>query len=280
MIEAVSNRRAALLALTALVLAGCGQRHDGAKFQTDKAGDTYRAPPLLTNAVRAADGSVTLSGSAPADALVRLRSPDGAGAAALAGADGAWSLNLPAADAPRMFAFEAELSGQVLRGEGAVAVLPAPSPIALMLRAGFAAAPTGSGVAGQLQLLSVDYDGGGAAAGGFAPPNSPVRLTVDGGVVGVARADARGHFAILAVDPQRGVAPGRRALRVDTPQGLSVERSVQIAAEAVPADRVFTAEHEAGGWRINWRIPGGGVQSSLVFDDAHSSAPRPRTAAR
>ncbi len=274
MIEAVSNRRAALLVLAALGLAGCAPRPDGARSQPDKASDAYRAPPLLMHAVRAPDGSVRLSGSAPADALVRLRSPYGPGVAALAGADGAWSLTLPPADAPRLYAFEAELAGQVLRGEGAVAVLPAPSPVALMLRAGFAAAPTGLGSAGRLQLLTVDYDGGGAAAGGFAPPDSPVRLTVDGGVVGVARADARGHFAILAVDPQRGVAPGRRELRVDTPQGLSVERPVQIAAAQLPPDKVFTAVRDPGGWRISWRIPGGGAQSSLVFDDAVSGAPR------
>jgi hypothetical protein len=272
MIEAVSNRRGAVLVLAALVFAGCAPRRDGAKSQSDKLADAYRPPPMLVSAARAPDGSVRLSGSAPPDALVRLRSPEGPGVAALAGEDGAWSLTLPPAEAPRLFAFDAELSGQVLRGEGAVAVLPAPSPVALILRAGFAAAPTGSGPQGRLQLLTVDYDGGGAAAGGFAPPNSPVRLTVDGGVVGVARADAHGHFAILAVDPQRGVAPGRRELRVDTPKGLSVERPVQIAASTLAADKAFAAEREPGGWRISWRIPGGGVQSSLVFDDALSGA--------
>ena len=66
MIEAVSNRRAALLVLAALGLAGCAPRPDGARSQPDKASDAYRAPPLLMHAVRAPDGSVRLSGSAPA----------------------------------------------------------------------------------------------------------------------------------------------------------------------------------------------------------------------
>ncbi len=268
--ESGSSRRSAVYALAgALALCACGGQGRPDHPPPEQAG-VYLPPPTVSGAERTGDGAVRLAGHGPADALVRLRSPDGGGATALAGGDGRWTLTLPASDAPRLYALQAELPGRVVRGEGAIAVLPPPAVPALTLRAGFAGAPAGQGQPGRLRLVTFDFDGGGAAVGGFAPPRARVRLSVDGGTVGVTNADAEGRFAVLAV--VRNVAAGPHRIRVDTPQGLSIEQTVEVADAVLPADQAFAAARAPGGWRISWQLPGGGAQSSLVFEDAVASA--------
>lgn len=267
------NRNILLCAgLGLLVLAGCEQKHAGPQAAGDTASG-YLTPPTLGDVSRLADGSVHLMGQAPADAVVRLRSPDGGSATAQAGAEGAWSLDLPPSATPRLYAFDAAKGAQTVRSEGALAVMPAPAAPALVLRAGYAALPSGLAANQTLRLTSLDFDGGGAAAGGVAPPHARVRLSMDGAVLGVAEAGADGRFAILAVDPGKGVGSGSHLMRVETQQGLSIERTVQIAQPALPADKPFEAHRVDDGWAVSWRLPGGGAQTSLVFDDAVSQGP-------
>jgi hypothetical protein len=235
----------------------------------------YLSPPTLLDGLRAPSGDVRLEGRAPPGAVVHLKAPDGAAAAAIAGGDGRWTITLPpaaGAPSPRLYALQAEARDQILRGEGALAVLPAPAPVAMVLRPGFATAPVGRGEPDRLQLVTVDYDGEAAAASGFAPPQSLVRLTVDGVKIGVSNADAQGRFAILGVAPRK-IPPGPHLLRVDTPppEGLSVERSATLLAPDLPGGQLYTAAPAVGGWTIIWRLTGGGAQSSLVFDDAAQS---------
>jgi hypothetical protein len=262
---------AAALLVGVVVLGACGQRRPASSAQPAASAGGYLAAPTLTTAGREADGGVHLIGQAPPDARIALRSPDGSRFEAHSGPTGAWSLDIPAAPAPRLFAFEAATASQTVRGEGAMAVMPDPGVPALILRAGYAAAPSGKPPSG-LQLVSFDCDGGGAAAGGFAPPGSPVRMSIDGAIVGLSKADAQGRFAILAIDPRRGVPAGRHTLRIDTPQSLAIERQIEVKAPDIAPDKAFDASRIDGGWTLSWRLPGGGAQSSMVFDSASATA--------
>ena len=221
----------------------------------------YLAPPQLLSAARA--GTVLrLSGQAPAGATVRFASPDGQAFAATAGAGGTWSLDLPGSAQPRMFALSAETGGHVLRSEGAVIAAPAPAFPLLLARAGAAALPAGDG-AGAPALVSLDYDsGGGVSVGGFAAPGAAIRLTVDGVQVGQGQADARGRFGVAVTGGQ--VRPGAHAFAVQTPAGTAGARIVLSAAAPLVAP--FRAAREAGGWRIDWAPPGGGAQTTVLFD--------------
>lgn len=250
-----------------LLLAGC-VRATAPASQKPSAQEAYLSPPLVVSAVHAPGGAVRLLGSAPAGSDVILRTPDGGGASAMAGPNGDWAVDLPAADAPRLFAIQADLPGRALKGEGALAVLPAPAIPAIVLRAGFAALPSGAVPSERLEVIAFDYDGGGAAVGGFAPAGAPIRLLIDGGVVGATKAGSDGRFAIVAVDPRRGVPPGSHLIRVETGTGQAVERTVEVAQPELPADRVYSVERGRNGWRLTWRTPGGGLQTSLVFDPA------------
>jgi hypothetical protein len=255
-------------AVLALVLAACGPRSQADRSSAEPATPTeeagYLAPPALTGAERI-DGRVRLLGSAQPDAEVRLASPDGALYTAAVSSDGRWNLTLPAATQPQMFAFSAALGDRTLRGEGAVVVTPAPGPPAMLLRAGFGAQSLGTG-RDQPTILAVDYDAsGGAAVAGLARPGAAVALSLDGARAGFGQTDAGGRFAVTATN--RTLAPGVRRVAVETSEG-SAAVSIQADAPAPLEGAPYRAQRVTGAWRIDWAPPGGGVQTSVVFDQA------------
>ncbi len=262
-------RAAFLLAGLCLCLAACGgppQR--GGEAEPPAQQSAYAPPPELTDATRGADGGVTLSGRAPPESRVRLNSPEGQSLGATAGKDGAWSLALAPSATPRMFALSAEVAGRPVRGEGPVLVLPAPGPPALTPRAGFGALAVGR--ATTPTIVALDYDaGGGAAVAGLAAPKSSVRLLIDGMPAGSDQADDRGRFAIMAVGGP--VSAGDRLVQVTTDAGGAQAR-VGLSAPTAPGAAAYLARREDGHWRIDWSLPGGGVQTTLVFDVAPSGS--------
>lgn len=265
----VRTRTGAAICLAALALGACGRPAATApqatadKAQTAASNAGYLTPPQLSLAVRQPDGAVRLTGTAAAGARVRLASPQGASFGATAGPDGAWSLDLPVAATPSMFAVSAEAGGETVRAEGALLVLPAPGPPGLLTRAGFAALVLGSAprAAG---IVALDYDSaGGAAVAGFAPPGVQVRLSLDGQPAGLDQANSKGRFAVMA--PNRRLSNGRRRIEIEA-QGAppaSVEAEVSPPA---PLTTPYRAVRQAGAWRVDWTPPGGGVQTTLVFD--------------
>ena len=271
-------RALAIGSLGAALLAGCGAPPAAPAAQAGGRASTpdFRVPPVLRGAERDSVGGVRLDGLAPAGARVLLQSPDGARSEAEAGADGAWSLVLPPADRPRAFAFSASTSdGRVLRGEGALAVLPAPAVPALLLRGGAASQPATAPAGDGLGLAAVDWDAaGGAAVSGFAPPGAPVRLRIDGAEAGAGEADSSGRFGLLAVGAPLPAGPHR--LEVLTPHG-AVARDVALDRPAPLSGAPVRSSRVAQGWRIDWAPPGGGVQTALALASSvvASSAVRP-----
>ena len=263
-------RSGAALGAAALALAACGPapseaaKSASAPQAARPAATGYLAPPDLAGAQRTATG-LALQGHAPAGVTVNLASPEGARLSVAAGADGRWSLTVPSPARPGMFALSANLDGRTIRAEGAVLILPEPGPPALLVRAGFAAAPLGA-AARTPSVTALDYDrGGGAAVAGLARPMARVRLSIDGMAAGVAQADEDGRFAVLAAN--RPLSPGRRRLQIDTDAGQA-EVQVEVSQPVPLGEAVYRASRLEGGWRIDWVPAGGGVQTTVVFDQA------------
>lgn len=263
-------RRVCIFSFLAAALAACDPPRK-AEIQAAPLSEPtgYAAPPELTDAVRGADGAVTLAGKAQPETRVRLNSPEGEAIDVTVARDGTWTATLAPSPSPRMYAFAAEAAGRSIRGEGPVLVLPAPGPPALSPRAGFGAVALGR--AGRPVIVAFDYDSaGGAAVAGLAPPRASVRLLIDGTQAGSDQADDLGRFAIMA--PGVTVAPGRRTLQVATAAAAD-EVQVMVSAPARPGPAAYLARREEGRWRIDWAVPGGGVQTTLVFDARAGAVP-------
>jgi hypothetical protein len=261
-----------LAALAGLTATACSRPGEGAAGgQADRVSPNagYTAPPTPALATRLANGNVRLSGTAPAGAQVRLAGPDGTALQAVAGADGTWGLILPPASEVRMFAVSAKAGADVLRAEGALIVLPAPATPAVLARAGFGAAalaPSG----GAPQLVALDYDSsGGAAVAGLAAKGAEVRLSLDGDDAGIDQADDLGRFAIVA--PNQRLSAGRHTVAVEASGGVVRVDTVYSAPQ--PLASPFRAVRQSGAWRVDWSLPGGGVQTTVVFDPPAQGRP-------
>jgi hypothetical protein len=234
---------------------------------TDLSG--YLEPPAIEKATRDSRGVITLVGQAPAGAEVRLQQPDGGAFSATAGDDGTWSIALPASAAARMFSLEGEEAGRVIHGEGALVTLPAPGPPAVLARAGYGTLILGQ-APGPLRIGAIDYDGaGGGAISGVTERRAPVRFVLDDQPVGAGEADAAGRFTILDVSARKPLTPGVHTFRVETQtQGRTgaVEGRWPVTVAAAPGEAVFDAVRMNGAYRLDWRIPGGGMQTTVIFD--------------
>jgi hypothetical protein len=219
----------------------------------------YTPPPAVTSAVRAGEGRVLLYGTAPPASRLRVASPAGQEMFALADAGGTWRMALPPAADVRLFGVSAPVAGRLVQSEGYLAVTPGGE--AARLRAGSGAVVLdrpGPGIA----LLAADFDRkGGTVVSGRAPAHAPVKITADGVSVGQASVDASGRF-ILALD--KPLSPGVHAI-VASAGGASAEVSLTISPPDPLTAGPFRAESTPAGWRVDWLTPGGGVQSTVLF---------------
>ena len=252
------------LVVAALLLAACSRPAPGpaASAEAPSPQSDYLASPEPRSATATA-GGVMLAGVGQPDATIRLASPDGSAIGAAAGHDGAWSLTAPGGDTIRLYSLSEDLGGRLLRARGYVALVPQPGPAAATLHPGTAVEPLGPRPAG-LRIAAVDFDRSGAAvASGSARPLTSVRITLDGAEAGEDRTDAAGRYAVTLAETLR---PGRHVLAATSPGSPAASAAFDAAPAAPIARPPFTAARQDGAWRLDWMTPGGGVQTTVMFD--------------
>ena len=259
-------RRLGALGLLVVLLAACGSRRDAPSAasvpQTGPQEAAYLAPPGATSVQLRRDGVLTVAGLAPPGSSVEIMSPEGEQARTTANRQGGWTAHLSAAPQPRLYAISARLAGRTLHAEGALIV--APGGTAVTVRAGYAASPVGADP--RSGIASVDYDPSGfIAVAGSAPPRGELTLVVDGTPAAVGQADAGGRYALLAAN--RRLTMGPHTLQVRAPGGApegAAKRQVTLeppVALAAP----YQAWPAPDGWRVEWALNGGGVQTTLIL---------------
>lgn len=215
----------------------------------------YVAPPAVTSAAPSA-GQVTLSGTAPAGAQIRLATPDGQALATQADGDGRWRLQAPTQGRARVFGLSAVSAGRRVQAQGYLLV--GPRGQTALLRAGAAALrldrPAGS------RISAVDFDSeGGVLLSGWSAAGTDVAIRLDGHLAGDARTDQDGRFVYawprLSAGPHRVEATG-------------VAFTDEIAFDITPAAALvggpLHSQLTPQGFRADWLTPGGGVQSTIL----------------
>ena len=270
MLRADAGRLAAL-GLLVVLLGACGGRQDAnSAASAPQAGPqeaAYLTPPRATSVQLRRDGALAVAGVAPPGSSVEIVSPEGEQARTTTNRQGGWSARLTPAAQPRLYAISARLAGRTVHAEGALIV--APGGTAVTVRAGYAASPVGADPrsgAGR-GIASVDYDPSGfIAVAGSAPPHAELILVVDGTPAAVGQADSGGRYALLAANRRLTMGPHTLQVRAagGAPEGAP-ERQVTLeppVALAAP----YQAWPAPDGWRVEWELNGGGVQTTLILN--------------
>ncbi|HEY1415691.1 MAG TPA: hypothetical protein VGF42_07380 [Caulobacteraceae bacterium] len=173
---------------------------------------------------------------------------------------------VPAAGDVRLFGLSAASSGRTVQAEGYLAV--APNGEAAQLRSGSgsrAIITRGAGVA----LLAADFDRkGGTVISGEAPAGASVSITVDDQRRGLAKTGADGRFLLALNEPLK---VGAHSILAEA-GGAQVKKTLDVSAATRPSGGPFQARTVDGGWRIDWLTPGGGVQSTVLYQPSGPGA--------
>jgi hypothetical protein len=216
-------------------------------------------PPRVT-AVRSTGAVMRLEGSAAPGAKVRIASPAGDAQFAQADAKGRWSANVTPAQPVNLYGLSMKDGERMAQAEGSVLV--AANGAAAQLRAG-AGAVALAAASKAPRILAIDYDrGGGAVVSGVAAPGVELALRVDRARRGETKADSRGRFVIPLAEPLK---PGLHAFEVAGPGGEDV-RQANIGGASRLTGGPYAGVRTDFGWRVDWMTPGGGEQTTLLFE--------------
>jgi hypothetical protein len=218
----------------------------------------YRPAPDLAAVQPMTGGRLELTGTAAPGAAVRLMSPEGT--AIYSGADprGGWRLALPASAQPRLLSLSMSDQGRTLWALGYIFITPDGHAVRLRSGGGSLVAAAGGG----LKALALDYDLRRAATlSGMARPGETVRLSVDGAPRGEAHAEADGRFVLALNEP---LSPGSHAFAL-AGHGAKARFSTELDGPGPLSRSPFAAARSDGGWRIDWRTPTGGEQTTLML---------------
>jgi len=253
--------RAGLAAL-ALALSACGGKP--ATPQNKTAPETaaeagYLEPPRVTG-LRTVGRAMRLEGSAAPGARVRIASPAGDARFVQADAGGHWTANVTPAQPVNLYGLSMKDGERMAQAEGYVLVTA--DGEAAQLRGG-AGAVSLAPASRAPRILAIDYDrGGGAVVSGVAAPGVDLMLRVDRAARGETKADKQGRFVIALTEPLKS---GSHAFQV-TGQGGEDVRQVAIGGQAHLTGGPYAGVRTDFGWRIDWMTPGGGEQTTLLFE--------------
>ena len=250
---------AGLLPLMALSACGDGGRPVW-KGEPAKPGAEagYLQPPRVT-AIRAVPAGLALTGAAAPGARIRLGTPTGELRYASTSEAGRWAIVIPRSADLRLFGVSMTVGARTVQAEGYLAVTP--DGRAAQLRAG-AGALVLSRPSRRPLILALDFDRDGAAmVSGVGTVGAEIGLRLDRAAAGGATIDRQGRYSFALVRP---MASAGHELEISGEGGEQV--LAVSASRPAPLGQPFRAGRVPNAWRIDWMTPGGGVQSTILFD--------------
>jgi len=252
------------MATAALLLSGCGEVDESWKHQPQSSADTtaeagYLAPPAVV-AASMAGKAVRVEGTAAPGGRVRIAPPRGEPIFVNADSQGRWRATLTPSQPVHLFGLSMTEGERTAQAEGYV-MMTAGGQVA-QLRAGAGAASLAPASAAP-RILAVDYDrDGGAVVSGTAAGGAALGLRIDRTRRGETKADTRGRFSISLPEP---LAMGVHEIEVSGDGGED-----RLNAQITPAGDIgagpYLGRRTDFGWRVDWMPPGGGMQTTLIFE--------------
>ncbi len=252
---------APVLCAAAIGLGGCQKPR--ATPGTDHAAELrehgYIGAPVITAVSQPSPGTVVVTGQALPDGRVRFLYGQARAVGVTADSQGRFTAELPISGAGGIYDLSMEDAGALQHAEGRLFVPSGQTAKAVLLRPGSPAAPvTPPG----LGIVAIDYDSAGALGiSGRVAPRAAVNLVVNGELRAQPISDTNGKYSAVTQVPPPSGTPMAITLTAEA-AGAEWKRTISVSAPTGDQDAVSAV---AGGWRIDWRIPGGGVQTTLVF---------------
>lgn len=220
----------------------------------------YLTPPRVL-AARDGPAGLAVAGSAVPGSRVRLGAPSGEAVFATTDPRGVWTTVLPVALTPRLYGVSMTVGERSVQSEGYLAVTP--DGRVAQLRAG-AGALVLSASSRRPVILAIDHDRDGAAMiSGVGTADAEIGLRVDRTAAGASNVDRQGRFSFALSRP---LPAGGHAFEISGEGGEDVVGG--LISRPAPLGGPFQASRVDGAWRIDWMTPGGGAQTTLLFDPA------------
>lgn len=248
--------------LPLMALSACGDGGRSIWGEPAKAGpateDGYLAPPRV-RAIRVGRSGLALAGTATPGSRIRLGTPTGELRDTTTNDAGVWSIIIPAAAELRLFGVAMTVGERTVPAEGFLAVTPDGRAAQLHTGAG---ARVLSAPSRRPLILALDFDRDGAAmVSGVGTVGAEIGLRLDRAAAGGSSIDREGRFSFALSRP---MSSNGHDLEIS---GEGGEQEVTVdAGRPAPLASPFRAGRVASGWRIDWMTPGGGVQSTVLFD--------------
>lgn len=246
-----------------LALSACNKpaAQSGNVAATDLRQYGYTAAPVIMAVAQPSPATVVVTGRALPDGRVRFLYGQARAVGVTADSQGHFTAELPISGAGGIYDLSMEDGGALQHAEGRLFV-PAGQPAkAVLLRPGASASPIALPAMG---IAAVDYDPAGAMrVSGRVGPHAMVNVMVgDTSWPQPTPSGADGKYsAITQLLPPPSDTPVDIALSAEA-AGAEWKRTISVTAPAGDQDTVSAIQ---GGWRVDWHIPGGGMQTTLVF---------------
>lgn len=244
-----------------LVLTGC-TRPTATNGDDDNAAlraAGYSRAPQITGVEQGGGDTYIVTGVAMPDGRVRFDYGGSRAIGVTADAKGRFRAPLPAGPDGGLYDVSTEDNGRLMHAEGRLFIPSHRPDQAVLIRAGAPSLP----LLDKSQAIAVvDFDAAGAIAiSGHIATQNVVDILIDGDIRAQVRPDADHGYSALSQIAPPSTTPTKVALEVRV-DGKSEAKSITVSLPQGEDDQISLIP---GGWRVDARLPGGGMQTTLIF---------------
>ena len=219
----------------------------------------YWRAPQITGVDQAGSNIFVVTGQTIANARVRFSYSGRRAVGVTSDSKGKFRAELPSGPDGGLFDLSTEDSGRTMHADGRL-FIPAGAPEkTVLMRPG---APSLALFNETTPVATIDYDRAGAlAVAGRVAPATAIEVVLNGEIRARTNSDDRGFY--------------NATTQIDPPVERETANSLSIIAGGKETVRNFNDSRIAGdndsiirvgdSWRVDWVLPGGGMQTTLVF---------------
>ena len=251
-----------LLSLTALLalsaLSSCNDKPKAPEAADAMRAAGYSRAPQIIEVAQAGSSTFVVTGQTIPDARVRFGYAGNRAIGVTSDSKGHFRAELPAGSNGGLYDLSTEDGGRLMYAEGRLFIPPEAPHKAVLMRAG---SPSLALFNDNTSVAVLDYDGAGALAiSGRVAPSAAVEVILNGDIWRT-KSDDRGYY-----NATTQIEPPQKTENLNT---LTVvvgnSQTQRNFSDVLPKEHEDSVTQVPDGWRVAWKLPGGGMQTTLVF---------------